>query len=104
MPVKFEVPEQYIALVTIDRPEARNALDPETFTQLADACQRAEDDDEIRVVVLTGAGDKAFCAGADLKATIGQRGPVRWRRAQARQADPVCARHGDPPVGESHRR
>lgn len=37
MPVKFEVPEQYIALVTIDRPEARNALDPETFTQLADA-------------------------------------------------------------------
>lgn len=71
MPVRYEVPEQHIALVTIDRPEARNALDPESFGQLAEAWQRAEADEEIRVVVVTGAGDRAFCAGADLKASVG---------------------------------
>ncbi len=71
MPVRYEVPEQHIAVVTIDRPEARNALDPEAFGQLAEAWQRVEADDEIRVVVVTGAGDRAFCAGADLKSSVG---------------------------------
>jgi len=52
----------------IDRPERRNALDPETLASLGAAFRAAEDDDGVRVVVLTGAGQQAFCAGMDLKA------------------------------------
>jgi enoyl-CoA hydratase len=56
------------AVVTIDRPERRNAIDGPTAELLADAYTRFESDDGARVMVLTGAGDAAFCAGADLKA------------------------------------
>jgi len=55
------------AVVTIDRPERRNAVDPNTADQLLDAYRSFEDDDQARVMILTGAGDEAFCAGADLK-------------------------------------
>jgi enoyl-CoA hydratase len=55
------------AVITIDRPERRNAVDPNTADQLLEAYRRFDDDDEARVMVLTGAGDEAFCAGADLK-------------------------------------
>src|SRR3954467_705077 len=54
-------------VLTIDRPERRNAIDPNTADQLLEAYREFEDDDEVRVLVLTGAGDQAFCAGADLK-------------------------------------
>jgi enoyl-CoA hydratase len=57
------------ALVTIDRQHRRNAVDGPTAAALHDAYQRFEDDAEARVMVLTGAGGVAFCAGADLKAT-----------------------------------
>jgi enoyl-CoA hydratase len=56
------------ALVTIDRPERRNAVDGPTAAALLAAFERFCADDEARVLVLTGAGDAAFCAGADLKA------------------------------------
>ena len=56
------------AVLTIDRPERRNAVDGPTAELLAEAYERFEADDEARVLVLTGAGDVAFCAGADLKA------------------------------------
>ena len=56
------------ALVTIDRQERRNAIDGPTATLLGEAHARFEADPEARVLVLTGAGDIAFCAGADLKA------------------------------------
>jgi enoyl-CoA hydratase len=55
------------AVVTIDRPERRNAVDPDTADQLLDAYRSFENDEEARVMILTGAGDEAFCAGADLK-------------------------------------
>jgi enoyl-CoA hydratase len=55
------------AVVTIDRPERRNAVDGATADALAAAHARFEDDDEARAMVLTGGGDVAFCAGADLK-------------------------------------
>ena len=55
-------------MVTIDRPERRNAVDGPTAELLAEAVERFEADDEARVVILTGGGDEAFCAGADLKA------------------------------------
>jgi enoyl-CoA hydratase/carnithine racemase len=56
------------ALVTIDRPERRNAVDGETAAALLAAYERFATDDGARVMVLTGAGEEAFCAGADLKA------------------------------------
>src|SRR5215218_15297 len=56
------------ALVTIDRQERRNAVDGPTAEALTDAYRRFEADDDARVLVLTGAGGEAFCAGADLKA------------------------------------
>src|SRR5919198_5475357 len=55
------------AVITIDRPERRNAVDPSTADQLLEAYRSFESDDEARVMILTGAGDEAFCAGADLK-------------------------------------
>jgi len=56
------------AVLTIDRPERRNAVDGPTAEQLAEAYHRFVADDDARVLVLTGEGDVAFCAGADLKA------------------------------------
>jgi enoyl-CoA hydratase len=56
------------AVVTIDRPERRNAVDGATAAALLAAYERFADDDGARAMVLTGAGDEAFCAGADLKA------------------------------------
>jgi enoyl-CoA hydratase/carnithine racemase len=55
-----------VARVTINRPERRNAMSFDVMQGLRDAFARARADDDVRVVVLTGAGDKAFCAGADL--------------------------------------
>jgi E-phenylitaconyl-CoA hydratase len=56
-----------VLIVTIDRPEARNALSLEMGEALCEVWQTFRSDPELRVAVLTGAGDKAFCAGADLK-------------------------------------
>jgi enoyl-CoA hydratase len=78
------------AVVTIDRQERRNAVDGSTAGRLAEAYERFEADDGARVMVLTGAGDVAFCAGADLKAieTLGPRledpgGPLGFTRRTA---------------------
>jgi enoyl-CoA hydratase len=56
------------SLLTIERPERRNAVDLETAAGLLDGLRRFEADDDARVMVLTGSGEEAFCAGADLKA------------------------------------
>lgn len=65
-----------IARVTINRPERRNALSSEVLEGLRNACAAARVDDDVRVVVLTGAGDKAFCAGADLGTMVGDAGAI----------------------------
>src|SRR5918995_7299535 len=54
-------------VLTIDRPERRNAVDPATADQLLEAYREFEADDDARVLILTGASEEAFCAGADLK-------------------------------------
>lgn len=54
-------------VITLNRPEARNALDGPTMVGIGTALTDAEHDDTVRVVVITGAGDKVFCAGADLR-------------------------------------
>jgi E-phenylitaconyl-CoA hydratase len=69
MAVLYEVSDR-IATITLSRPEAMNALDPETLAELNEAFQRANADSEVRVVILTGAGEKAFCTGSDLKKTM----------------------------------
>lgn len=64
-----------ITIVTIERPEVANALDPDTIAALGTAFHEAEIDHSVRAVVLTAAGDRAFCAGMDLKAFAeGRRG------------------------------
>ena len=55
-------------VITINRPEARNAVNQAVSVGIGDALAQAQDDPEIWAVVITGAGDKSFCAGADLKA------------------------------------
>ena len=59
--------EDGVAVLTINRPEALNALDVATLTELRDRLRELRDDADARVVVLTGAGDRAFAAGADIK-------------------------------------
>ncbi|NDZ17358.1 enoyl-CoA hydratase [Variovorax sp. WS11] len=68
MSIKLEV-EQGVAIVTIDRTDAMNSIDPETTLALIRAWQTISFNDEIRAAVLTGAGGKAFCTGSDLKKT-----------------------------------
>ncbi len=64
--VRYEVVDQ-VAWLTIDRPDARNALSAAVRAGLWDGARRFQADPEAAVLVLTGAGDQAFCAGADLK-------------------------------------
>lgn len=63
--VKYEVADG-VATVTLNNPEKRNMLSGRMLAELVDAMKTARDAEEVRAVVLTGAGDKAFCAGADL--------------------------------------
>ena len=55
-----------VATVTLNDPEKRNMLSGQMLTELVDAMKTARADEEVRAVVLTGAGEKVFCAGADL--------------------------------------
>ncbi|HET7482045.1 MAG TPA: enoyl-CoA hydratase-related protein [Actinomycetota bacterium] len=65
-----------VARLTIDRPERRNAINPEVVRGLISGLDDAEANDEVRVLVITGAGDRAFCAGGDLGGMAGADGKV----------------------------
>ena len=67
MPVQYSL-AGHVARVTIDRADRMNAVDEATADELEAIWQRIEADSDVRVVVLTGSGEKAFCAGADMKA------------------------------------
>lgn len=56
-----------IAKITINRPEVHNAFRPQTVMELIDAFAYARDDSDVGVIILTGAGQKAFCSGGDQK-------------------------------------
>jgi E-phenylitaconyl-CoA hydratase len=70
MPVDFELDEG-IALITLNRPDQLNALDAEAYAQLSDAWIRVRDDADVRVAIVTGAGERSFTTGADLKSYVG---------------------------------
>lgn len=68
--VRFESTADGIAIITIDRPESRNCLTLEVREGLRAAWTRFEGDPDLRIAILTGSGDKAFCAGGDLKEMV----------------------------------
>src|SRR5579863_4640301 len=70
--------EQGVARITIDRPERMNAVDQVTERELIGLWECIEHDSSIRLVVLTGAGDRAFSTGADMKASSGVSGLEYW--------------------------
>jgi len=77
--VLFDARQDGIAILTINRPDTRNALSREVREGLFAAWERFERDDKLRIAILTGSGDKAFCAGGDLKEMVerGLRVPPR---------------------------
>ena len=68
MSINYSVSE-WIAEITLDRPEALNALDPTSMKEFFERLIEARDDDDVRVIIITGAGDRSFSTGADLKNT-----------------------------------
>jgi enoyl-CoA hydratase/carnithine racemase len=85
MPAHLFLPpgHPHVAVVTIDRPERANALDPPTLRDLADAWRRIAADADIRCAVLTGAGERVFCAGMDMHSTI----PLSQRLARGERLE-----------------
>ena len=65
--IKYEGNQEGIAKITINRPEVRNAFRPETVFELKEAFEKAREDSHIGVIILTGEGKQAFCAGGDQK-------------------------------------
>lgn len=80
MSVRFEI-AGHVARVTLDRPERLNAVDAATERRLEEIWQAVEADPDVRCVVLTGAGEKAFCAGADMKG-VDKEGLAYWAEAR----------------------
>src|SRR5438132_8077576 len=75
----------HVAAIRLNRPEKHNAINAEMSAELIECLDALEADDDVRVIVLTGAGEKAFCAGADMAEAVGTAGDSR-RDAAARAA------------------
>lgn len=69
-PVLFDARNDGIAIITLNQPETRNCLSKDIRQGLFEAWHRFEHDDSLRIAILTGAGEKAFCAGGDLKEMV----------------------------------
>lgn len=68
--------DRHVATITINRPERMNAMDAEHYAGLSLAWERIRDDPEIRVAIITGAGEKSFSVGADLKTFLNRQPPL----------------------------
>jgi enoyl-CoA hydratase len=99
---RAEAKVEGVALVTINRPEVLNALDSQTLLELVEGLERLDTDDACRCVVITGAGERAFAAGADIKEMAGAT-PVsltvansfaRWERIRRIRKPIVAAVRG----------
>lgn len=77
MSIDFDLDETGIATITINRPDRMNSLDADHYRSLSEIWTRVRDDHAIRCAIVTGAGDKSFCAGADIKEVIGQKMELR---------------------------
>jgi enoyl-CoA hydratase len=90
--------EDGVATVTIHRPEKRNALNAQVRRELVDALDALAEDPDVRVVILTGAGDRAFVAGADI-GEFAERSPLEQRAAmEGRRVFEVLADHPKPTI------
>ncbi|MFY0597877.1 MAG: enoyl-CoA hydratase/isomerase family protein [Cognatishimia sp.] len=76
--VRFEL-NGNVAEIILDRPQKHNALTPEMYRQIGDCCSEANDTEAAHVVVFRGAGERAFCAGSDIKALEGYEDFWAWR-------------------------
>jgi len=81
--------EGRVAIFTLNRPEALNALDPVSFKEFSEALIDFRGDDELWVGIITGAGERAFCAGADIKTALPQ---LKGNRGQAWRLPPTIFR------------
>jgi E-phenylitaconyl-CoA hydratase len=75
MAIDFSL-DDHVATITINRPERMNAMDTEHYNALSEAWVRVRDDPDVRVAIITGAGEKSFSAGADLKSFVGAQPPL----------------------------
>jgi len=97
--VRYQV-SQGRAVLTLDRPAVRNALGAEAIEQMLAALARAEADPEVRAIVVTGGGEKVFCAGGDLSSMAPPDGFLSGHEGRARYAELLAAfaRAGKPSV------
>jgi len=70
MSIDFDLDDEGVATIVINRPERLNAMDQEAYDALSDAWIRVRDDNDVRVAVVTGAGDRSFTVGADIKSFL----------------------------------
>ena len=77
MSIDFDLDAAGIATITINRPERMNSLDGDHYQSLSQIWTRVRDDHAVRCAIVTGAGKKSFCAGADIKDSIGQKTELR---------------------------
>ena len=80
-PTEFEI-DGHVARITLHRPEAMNSLNPELRYALSRRFDEVESSDDIRIAVVTGTGERAFCAGADLKHRAREREATPGQRAR----------------------
>ena len=77
--IALAIGDDGVATITLDRPEKHNAITPPMAAQLAEHCRAVDADERIRVVLVRGAGERAFCAGSDLNALAEDRGVWAFR-------------------------
>jgi E-phenylitaconyl-CoA hydratase len=90
MSIDLTVDGEGVATVTINRPEVHNALDAEHYSAISNTWKTVRDDPKIRCAILTGAGDKAFSAGADIKNVLTAKNP--WSEVWLTQKDQLLNR------------
>lgn len=90
MPAVLYEKKGHIAYITINRPERMNALGSEVTAGLREAIFDVRTDSEVRVAIVTGAGDRAFCAGADLKQAADRLAPANRSRRPTLRATWKC--------------
>ena len=81
--VRYEAKDD-IALITLDRPDVLNAMNTQMRTELLEIFTRLKTDDAVKAVVVTGSGERAFCAGADIREFLEPPTPTHFREARRR--------------------